>query len=425
MRQLLVFTAFIFLLVCSCKKPEADDLSGTYEIKGTLVVNDTTTGFSNETILKDHFVQIKNPEDSATQNYLFQVKSDALGNFHFTNLSGRKYLLYAEKEVNGLLMTSRTLINPDTVTKSIKLVLYPSYANTNVLSVLTKDAASNGILGKVSVCVFGSSLLARNGSCNGALWSGETNEQGKKSFPKLTPGLYFINAQTTVGNITLKARDSILVGATGIFQSTLMLNADTLTGELSFKGLVYYDPLGTTSPDRPLADQTLQLKRLEDSTNLNTIVTVKTSSSGSFTFPGLAARDYYLYTEKEIDGVPYIWKGIINPATANNVKIVLYPDTLRYPVLSITTKDNLTNGILNTTTVCVFTNSLLAAANQCSGSIINRSTNEYGVLNLSGLPAGWYYINAQKTTDSLKLTGRDSILLGTNGLYPLTIFLKE
>lgn len=223
MKNLFVLIGLFCIAYCT-KKPKGDDLSGLLELKGTVYLNDTIRGYPEEIVQKGLAVQIRKIEDSATPNFLYSTVTDDLGNFTFTNLSAQSYLVVAEKEVGGVLYSSRQPVTPQEINAPTKLVLYPDVRKYNLLTVVVRDSATKGPLFNAKVCLFSNSFLARNNECDGAISTKQTNEFGRVQFSRLDAGWHFINAQLSSGNVNIKIKDSIqILNKTGYYYKEVYL----------------------------------------------------------------------------------------------------------------------------------------------------------------------------------------------------------
>jgi len=425
MKQLLYIVIAITISTLACKKGEGD-LSGENEIKGTVYLTDSERGTNEEILQKGIKIKIKFfEENDNNNNYLFETTTNEFGAFTFTNLSDKDYLVYAEKEEKGILFSTKVKINPSIDKTPLKLILKPDTEKSNLLSILTLDSSTGGILSKVKVCLFRSSFLARTNQCNGAIKEDETNEYGKLAFSKLEAGWYYINAQYTSGGVNIRARDSILVTATGLKPLILRLKAESWQGELKLDGVTYLnDTLTGISDEKILKGQVVQLKKVEDKNNQNVLLQVTSNDQGVFSLPNLADQNYYLYAEREENGIWYTYRNEVNPRIQNNLKVVLYPDTVKHNILNIIAKDSATGGLLAATNICLFNSKLLAVQNECDGAISTKITNAQGRVSFLRLPQGWYFINAQFKMGNVDIKVKDSVFVNGTGLQQKQLFLK-
>jgi hypothetical protein len=221
--KLLAAGILLFLLISCNKQPLVDDISGENEVRGTIYLNDSLQNLPQEIAQKNLTVLLKHVSDSNTLNYIYAATTDAGGNFLFTNLSAISYILYAEKDVNGLLYSGKSIIQGG-INTSVKIVLYPDVTKYNILSVTAKDLISNSPLYNAKICIFNNRTLAKNNLCEGAVFSGSTNQYGKIFTSKLDTGWHYINAQLVTAGITLNAKDSIhITSKTGVIVKTINL----------------------------------------------------------------------------------------------------------------------------------------------------------------------------------------------------------
>lgn len=224
MRGVYTLSVFLVLLFVGCKKPKGDDISGDVEVKGTVYLNDTLRGLSEEVIQPNLSIQLKRKGEEKSQNFLYSTSTDQLGNFTFTNLHrDSTYYLVAQKEVNGILFSSQTPVTKDSI-RPIRVVLYPNATMYNILSIQVKDSISFEPLSGVKVCLFNNSILARNNQCDGSIYFANSNKFGRLVTSKLDTGWHYINAQIISGNVTLRARDSFKVtSSTGLILKNVFL----------------------------------------------------------------------------------------------------------------------------------------------------------------------------------------------------------
>jgi hypothetical protein len=219
-----LFILLIVVLGWQCSKPVKDDLSGSLEIKGVLYLNDTLKSFATETALRNSQIYLRNIEDSSSQNFLYSAITDTLGNFAFQNLSDKQYKLSVSKEISGVIYRVDTTLLPSMITAPIKLVLYPTATTYNVLTIIARDSASKGLLSDASVCLFHSRLLAQANLCDGSFLSLTTDAFGKTHTTRLSTGWYYVNARDSVGQVDIKAKDSIhITNTTGFHTLTVSL----------------------------------------------------------------------------------------------------------------------------------------------------------------------------------------------------------
>ena len=217
------YTCFLLILLfaTNCKEPTADDLSGPLEMEGIALMQDTLQGLGIETPLANQLVQIKFEKDSASSNFLYQVKTNAAGGFRFTNLHNMNYYVYAEKEHNGLKYAKGMVVNPNNAL--VRLVLTPAPTQHNILTLIARDSATNGVLTGARVCVFNNSLVAAANACEGSFVSGMADNNGRFILSKLPAGWYYFNVRDSIGSLDLKGRDSLQISVTGSFSKTIYL----------------------------------------------------------------------------------------------------------------------------------------------------------------------------------------------------------
>lgn len=192
-----------------------------FDITGEVFINDTLSGYNEETPLSSQVILIKKEADSANQNFFQKVTSNNEGVFSSQGLPAGTYWLLAEKIINGVHYADTAIVNTNSYSK---LVLFPDAKNYNVLQVTTKDSATRGLLNNVTVCIFSSRLVADSSDCNNALRSDISNNNGRFTTTRLpAPGKYYINALFTLGSAKLMARDSVEVTTSGIIQKTVFL----------------------------------------------------------------------------------------------------------------------------------------------------------------------------------------------------------
>ena len=215
----------LFLLDAGCKKPEGDDLSGQYSVKGSLYINDTLRGLAGEQLLPSNAVRIKYLEDSAGTNFLYSVNSTTQSGFEFTSLSARNYLMVSEKTLSGLHFSSKMPVAPASQATPVKMVLYPDYTSGNLLKITCRDFVSNGLLNNASVCLFYSRQLAQANQCTGSFFTDNSNSQGwVLNTASLPTGWIYINASLTAGAVNIQCKDSInITAANGLFQKAIYL----------------------------------------------------------------------------------------------------------------------------------------------------------------------------------------------------------
>lgn len=193
----------------------------TLTFTGEVVMVDTLWGLAEEQPLTGQPVYLKKEAERNSQAFLQQTTSNDRAVFSFAAVPPGVYSLQASKTSAGVLFTDTVTVQANAYSK---LVLYPSAANYNILQVIVRDSATNGLLNNATVCLFNSRQLAASGECEGAMVSQPSNTYGKWVTTRLTPSMHYINAQLTIGTITLSIKDSVeITSSTGIYQKTIYL----------------------------------------------------------------------------------------------------------------------------------------------------------------------------------------------------------
>lgn len=417
---IVLLTLTIACFLQDCKKPEGDDLSGEYEVNGKLVMVNTLTNSTQETILPGETIKIKT--DSNSVNYLFTVTTDKNGHFLITNLSGRPYFLYAEKKVNDILYTGTIKIDPQSALEP-KLILSPAANDYNILSLTTKDGSAfpANLLTNVNIYLYNTWSQANENDSAAVVWKAKTNSFGQAQVTNLAPGWYYLNASQINGKKKLEKLDSVQINATGIFSKEILLNLSTsfdLTGEIFIN-----DTLSGYPEEVPVQAQAILIKKEADSANQHFFRKVTSNDQGIFTSEALPAGKYWLVAEKTVNGILYFDTAIINSGIYT--KMVMMPTARNYNILQIITRDSATTGLLNNASVCLFSSRQVADSSECENSIITGNSNKYGRFSTTRLPApGKYFINAQFSIGTKKLIVKDSVELNETGITSKTVFLK-
>lgn len=212
-----------FLYFESCQKPEGDDLSGNNEISGTIKIIDTLRGLSDSTTVANQVIRIAYPGDAFRSNFIYSTTSKSNGLYTFTNLSKRDYIIFAEAKVNNLDFFASTQVEAGSV-KTADLILQPDTTKKNILVIQTRDVQTGNVLNGARICLFSNRLLASSNDCDGSFLTLTSDQYGRSFTTGLKPGKYYINAQLTSGNVSIKTKDSIDVNRnTGVFSSVVQL----------------------------------------------------------------------------------------------------------------------------------------------------------------------------------------------------------
>jgi uncharacterized surface anchored protein len=201
---------------------------------------------------------------------------------------------------------------------------------------------------------------------------------------------------------------------------------DDLSGTNELSGTVKItDSLRGLSDTTSLSNQLVKISYWGDEFRNNFIYSVITKGNGSFSFTNLSQRDYIIFAEARVNNLDFYASAKVNPVSAKNADLLLEPDTSKKNIVVIQSKDAQTRGPLNGSKICLFSNAILANANECDGSFLTLTTDQYGRTYTTGLKPGKYYLNAQLTSGSVTLKGKDSIeIIRTTGISSMVLLLK-
>ncbi|RYZ22983.1 MAG: carboxypeptidase regulatory-like domain-containing protein [Chitinophagaceae bacterium] len=160
---------------------------------------------------------------------------------------------------------------------------------------------------------------------------------------------------------------------------------------------------------------------------LGAIATFNSDNQGRAMRVNLPAGTYYLNASKSIDTASFerIARPIVVPPTGL-LRDTVFLNRTRAVItngIRLTVVDSL-NGPLSNASVRLYTSQVLALSNDASAAFDTGTSNASGLFTRNNLPAGTYYINAQRTagTDTLNRRAKP-LVVPANGIATDTIAL--
>jgi hypothetical protein len=219
----LTYLILFFCICFSCTKPTGDNFSGILTVSGSIYLNDTLSGYKQPQFVPKQTILLKSQADSNTQNFIISIQTDIYGNFIFNNVSPNNYILYSERDSNGIVYSATVKINLVKVDTTLNLVLNPDSTKYNLLNIICHDSLTNGLLNNVPICLFASRLIADSNKCKGSFFNAVTNAFGRVLVSKIPNGEIYINATDSVGTSVIRTKDSVLMPVIGIKQKDIYL----------------------------------------------------------------------------------------------------------------------------------------------------------------------------------------------------------
>jgi hypothetical protein len=212
-----IFFISLFLLFITCKKykAESDDVSQDGIIRGRLFLYDTVTGsYIDQAPVKSSVITIAYDTSADDLNYLYSTNTDTAGYFVFNNLlAGKKYHLYYQQTINGIIYTADTSVVTGAV--DIPLVAGVSTTLNNGIAYIFKDANGQRVPG-VNACSFTSQILATGDTCAGSSFQLPASDPYGRTYKfDVMPGIYYNYIYVDYPNFTVKKYDTVLVGVSG------------------------------------------------------------------------------------------------------------------------------------------------------------------------------------------------------------------
>lgn len=169
--------------------------------------------------------------------------------------------------------------------------------------------------------------------------------------------------------------------------------------------LFLLDTITNSIKYQPLASQKITLSNLSTD-SLNYLYSTNTDADGYFLFHLLADNKedhFYLRYEDSISGYKYLGKA---ESTNGNdaVRMVAHLDTSNLNGFIVQVKDTLTPpGNIPTATIAIYNSRLLAEVNDPAGAVETITADNAGKAIRFKLPAGNYFLNAQKQVGTITL----------------------
>jgi hypothetical protein len=219
---------------------------------------------------------------------------------------------------------------------------------------------------------------------------------------------------------------SLAVTISICFGSCQKPEGDDLSGTNEISGTIrIIDTLRGLSDSTAVANQVIRIAYPGESFRSNFIYSTPSKSNGFYTFTNLSKREYITFAEARVNNLDFFASTQVTAGSVKTADLILQPDTIKKNILVILTRDAQTRGVLNGARICLFSNELLASSNDCDGSFLTLTSDQYGRSFTTGLKPGRYYINAQLTSGSVSIKSKDFIdVLRNTGVFSSVVQLR-
>ncbi len=201
-------------------------------------------------------------------------------------------------------------------------------------------------------------------------------------------------------------------------------NDSDLRGDAIIAGTVYLKNITLTATDSTkLANTKLYVQTQNAGVN-SYLYSTTSANDGSFIFSNLIKGNrYWIFGSLDSMGLTYSLNTLVVAGTSD--LIVSLTDTLSDTTneMKILVLDSANSPVANFN-VYVFNSKVLAAGNDSAGSIFQLISNSYGIASVTNIQAGIYYLNAKDSIGNILLSGRDTVPIGTFGIFNDTLRLQ-
>jgi len=212
---------FLIVLLTSCKKDQYKAVNGDVTLTGYLYLTDTVNN-SFPVPVAGQKIYLNTGSDSST--YIYQATTDQAGKYSIPFLKeDETYVLFTRYINNNIEYEGVKKITTAAGGNVIyaDLTIYAKF--TNGLSILFTDTL-NGPLPNLPFRLYSSRVAAQYDSALYAVVSASSDINGKYSKLNIAPAKYYAVASKTIGPLTLRVFDSVIVAGRGIARKTMLLH---------------------------------------------------------------------------------------------------------------------------------------------------------------------------------------------------------
>jgi len=209
-----------------------------------------------------------------------------------------------------------------------------------------------------------------------------------------------------------------------LFLLTACKNDSDLRGDAIIAGTVYLKNITLTSVDSTKLANTKLYVQTENAGVNSYLYSTTSAGDGSFIFSNLIkGKSYWIFGSLDSAGITYSLQTLIVAGTANVT--VSFTDTLSDTTneMKILVLDSANSPVANFN-IYVFNSKVLAAGNDSAGSIFQLKSDNYGIASVMNIHSGVYFLNAKDSVGNLLLSGRDTVTIGSSGIFNDTLRLQ-
>jgi len=209
----------------SCKKPDFNDLAGNSTLSAVVLLHDTYSGNPGYIPIKNLTVYLRNSTN--TNQYLYSVKTDNLGQFSFNGLDST--LTY---QADALFDTLQARYSGK-ITYDFQHLYMLHQRDTLLLDIdtslqngihITVTDYLGGAVPNATVWVFNSPAYFFADTIANMTFSITTDGNGIANRYALQPNYYYFRTKTRGGGIELLDERKLMVGVTGITNVPIVVN---------------------------------------------------------------------------------------------------------------------------------------------------------------------------------------------------------
>lgn len=227
MKKMIIPILAVLMIAAACKKYNSlpSDAESDLYIYGRLFIRDSLNDNGAVRPLNKQ-ADLTLTYKSDTSKVLYTTQSSADGYFKFQNLKKETYIVSAkvDKGENDfkVFYTGADTVQLDVSKTNSTPILTLDRTGQNGVLFTVRDT-TGGYINATQICFFSSKQLWNRDTCNYSLFSITTNEKGQAVKTNILPGLYYILLKRQAGSLLLQRRDSIIVPAKGIKDTTMII----------------------------------------------------------------------------------------------------------------------------------------------------------------------------------------------------------
>jgi hypothetical protein len=215
MKKIILLVTMTLTLV-QCKKPPFSDLSGTYTLKGTVVIEDTLNGPYNMSLAKNLKVYLRYSGNSA--GYIYSLQANSQAQYTFSGIDkDRNYTIYASTDTGTTKYYGKLDYAAGRFAdgQSDTLKLFPSITDQTGIHLLVLDSLG-GRVPNVTAWVFNSPVLFVADSSEGRAFDMRTNDYGVANKYNIAIGTYYLRVKTRIGVVPLAGEGNVIISGNGV-----------------------------------------------------------------------------------------------------------------------------------------------------------------------------------------------------------------